>query len=439
MYSTLYQKADLQLPYCIDTRYFKWIEEGKQKEKFEQRWVVYTEEVNTFIEGLAVNHEELALANVSREDRGPLTIVTATYGDNGLTNEEALELDGEIDWWTVSGGVKTFHIRRWVTNTPEEIKAFCEHCMSDYGYEPEQVSVSCNPQAGEPEVMCEATFTEDVEEDPEFDPTTSDDDEDKKETEGINCSSTIDTLTPSAALYLERKMNLATGDGATILKIINGVEAGELVYRKAGSLGGRVIDSGWYSTDDTNPNALNEPVYREGGGSNNESSDGTTGDGNDGTTGGGNESSNGTTTTANVNKANVDKARVLIKNIPDVMVPSIRITVTETITTKKKLTAVAMVNSFTSAGQKGNTISITNGVQIPAPAITEGWDAEGITYPLKSVEWMDEGTSFDGSTVKKRSSLTTGRSFYQGTMSKSFRSIATLMPACAEGTVSQTI
>lgn len=408
MYSTLYQKADLQLPYCIDTRYFKWIEEGKQKEKFEQRWVVYTEEVNTFIEGLAVNHEELALANVSREDRGPLAIVTATYGDNGLTNEEALELDGEIDWWTVSSGIRTFHIRRWVTNTPEEIKAFCEHCMSDYGYEPDQVSVSCNPQAGEPQVMCEATFTEDVEEDPEFDPTIDEDDEeDKEETETFNCSSTIDTLTPSAALYIEQKMNTGEGEAVEILKIINGLEAGELVYREAGSLGGRVTLSGWYSTDDTNPNALDNPVYVDGG-----------------------------LTT----KDKVDEARVLLKNIPDVMVPSLRVTLTNKITSKNKLTVAAMTSKMINAGTKTDEITISGNNKLSTPSITEGWDAEGTKYPIQSIQWLNEGTSFDGSSVKKRSSLTTGKTFYQGTMSESYRTVAVLGTAtCDSGTTSQSV
>lgn len=43
MYSTLYQKPDIELPYNIDNRYSKSIQDGITKEKWECRWVVLTE------------------------------------------------------------------------------------------------------------------------------------------------------------------------------------------------------------------------------------------------------------------------------------------------------------------------------------------------------------------------------------------------------------
>ena len=112
MYSTLYQKPDIQLPYNIDNRYSKNIQEGTVKEKWECRWVVLTEEVNTFISNLEKSYNDLALVDVTRDDRGPLTVVTANYGDSGLT--DGYDGDGEISWWSCSGGVLSYHIRRWV-------------------------------------------------------------------------------------------------------------------------------------------------------------------------------------------------------------------------------------------------------------------------------------------------------------------------------------
>ena len=64
MYTPLYKKPDVDLPYNIDTRYFKQVQDGIIKEKYEQRWVVLTEEVNSFIEALPQSFNELALSGV---------------------------------------------------------------------------------------------------------------------------------------------------------------------------------------------------------------------------------------------------------------------------------------------------------------------------------------------------------------------------------------
>lgn len=360
-----------------------------------------TVDVNPFVEALPKSHNGLALSNVSREDRGPLTIVTVTYGDGELTSDNE---DGEISWWTVSGGVYTFHIKRWVDNTPDAIKAFCSDCMTSYGYEKDEVNVSCNPIAGEARVMCEATFTPDVEINEEDDPTTDwgDDPENIEETEsenteGVQCSSTIDTLTPSAALYLELK--LGVHDGRGIISVVNAVEAGEVVYRESGSMGGRIKTDGWYSTDDTNPNALDSPVYYDSG---------------------------------DTTKDNVDRARVLLKSIPDVMVPSLRVTIVNKVTSSSKVSMSSLTSKMSGAGSMSDSIS----GGIGAPAITFGWDAEGTQYPVKEVKWLNEGASFDGTSVRKRSSLTTGKTFYEGTMSESFRSVAVLQGGACEASTS---
>lgn len=384
---------------------YRWIEEGQEKVKYEQKWAVYTTEVNSFIQNLPTSYEGKSLQTPSREEKGPLTIVTITYGDKDLRSE--YDGDGEISWWSCSGGVLSYHIRRWVNNTPDAIKAFCSSCMNSYGYEKDEVTVSCNPVAGEPRVMCEATFTPDIEVEEENDPTTGDnwDDpdeepEDQEETESFNCSSTLDTLTPSAETYLQVKLKVT--DPRDIIKIVNGVEAGELVYRKAGDFGGRIKADGWYRTDDTNPNALDDPAYYD----------------------------NGETT-----KKNVDDARVLLKNIPDVVVPSLRVTTTTKVTSKNKVTMQSLNNSMGEAGSMSSSIS-GGGMSMNAPTFTHAWDSEGNQYPIQKTEWLNEGTSFDGSSVRKRSSLTTGKTFYEGTKSTSYRSISTLKGSGYESSAS---
>lgn len=400
--NTLYQREDIELPYNIDSRFFKFVQDGETKEKYEQRWVVLTENVNSFIEALPVSYESLALSDVSRDDRGPLTVVTANYGDTGLS--EDYNGDGELTWWTLSSGIYTYHIKRWVDNNPTAIKEFCDRCMTSYGYEKNEVSVSCNPIAGEPRVMCEGTFTPDVETDIENDPTTDwgdgEEETETEEAESFQCSSTIDTLTPSAALYLEKKLGVY--DGRDIVKIINAVEAGEVSYREAGSMGGRITTNGWYSTDDTNPNALDNPVYSESG---------------------------------DCTKDNVDKARVLLKNIPDVMVPSLRVTVVKKIKSADKVSMSTLTGKMSNAGSMSDSISSGN-ISVNAPAIQKGWDAEGTEYPIKKTVWLNEGASFDAPSVRKRSSLTTGKVYYEGTMSESYRSVSYLEGGACESSTS---
>jgi hypothetical protein len=127
------------------------------------------------------------LQTPSKEERGPLTIITLTYGDQGLT--DSYNEDGEISWWSCSNGVLSYHIRRWVTNTPNDIKSFCQSCMTNYGYKKDEVTVTCNPTPGEARVMCEAVFTPEsykYEEDPtENEDWTGDEEDTKQETESV--------------------------------------------------------------------------------------------------------------------------------------------------------------------------------------------------------------------------------------------------------------
>lgn len=430
MYSTLYQKPDIELPYNIDNRYSKSIQDGITKEKWECRWVVLTENVNDFITNLAKSYNELALVDVTRDDRGPLTVITANYGDSGLS--DAYNGDGEISWWTFGGSVYSYHIRRWVNNTPIDIKNFCESCLKNYGYSRSEVTVSCNPVAGEPRVMCEGTFTPNLDNtDEEGDYSGGDFDDNEADEEGlveqgnsIQFNSSTDSMAVPVNSYVSVKLGCTLADADNLIELVGRVDSGELVYREAGTYGGSMPPtSGWYYADD-NPQSLRKPAVTED---------------------------------AIRTAENVAKCRAAMQNVPEASFTSIRVTTTSTISSRTKITNQTLQNKFNETGktQQGsvgnfggsannggqnpeNDIPGTNGnlgiennptlnaggaqIQIP----TNCWvatDPEGHTYPLVC-GWLNEGTSFDATTVK--SNYTTDRRvYYTGTMSQSYRTTAT--------------
>lgn len=428
MYNTLYQKPDIELPYNIDNRYSKSIQEGITKEKWECRWVVLTEEVNEFITNLEKSYNELALVDVTRDDRGPLTVLTANYGDSGLTN--GYDGDGEISWWTFGGSVYSYHIRRWVTNTPTDIKDFCTSCVTTYGYTKEEVTVTCNPVAGEPRVMCEATFTPNIENlDEEGNYSGGDFNDDEADEEGlieqgnsIQFTSSTDSMAVPVISYVSLKLGCNLWDAEHLVKLVGRVDSGELVYREAGTYGATMPPtSGWYYADD-NPQALRKPAISEQG---------------------------------NITADNVAKTRAAMQNVPEASFTSIKVTTTSTISSRQKITNQTLQNKLNQTGeeQKGevgwgsgqtggqnpeNDIPGTNGnmgitnnpslnaggakIQIPKSCWV-ATDPEGHTYPLVC-GWLNEGTSFDATTVK--SNYTTDRRvYYTGTLSQTYRTTAT--------------
>ena len=85
MDNTLYKHPEKELPYQIYTRHFTWKQEGQSKEKYEVKWVILTENTNSFIEELPDSYEGLSKNEPSIEEKGPLSIITVTYGDNELS------------------------------------------------------------------------------------------------------------------------------------------------------------------------------------------------------------------------------------------------------------------------------------------------------------------------------------------------------------------
>jgi hypothetical protein len=149
--------------------------------------------------------------------------------------------------------------------------------------------------------MTEATFTPDIETDENNDPTTSEDweneDEEqvlKEEAQSINCSSTTDVVGNCKEWYAKARY----GENAKhVLEVVQAVEEGRVIYRRSGDFGGRVKANGWYSTDDTNPNALDNPRYTEPEGT-------------------------------------VAGWKAALENLPDIIVPSLRVSISNKLTSK---------------------------------------------------------------------------------------------------------
>lgn len=463
MNQPLYHRPDVELPYNIDTRYFKSIQQGKVKEKYECRWVVLTQEVNSFIQGIPNSFNGLALSSVNRDDRGPITVLTINYGDNELSQD--YDGDGQITWWTFGGSVYSFHIKRWVENTPEKIKEFIQHCLTGYGYDKEQVTVNCNPIAGEPRVMAEATFTpRNVDEwgnnaGNQFNEEEADQDGMTEQGQSIQFDSTMDSMTVPIYKYLAKVMNTQTYKiNDYMLPLINRIDNGELVYKKKGHYGGELPPySGWYLSDD-NPQALNGiPQYYDG--------------------------DQGGLLTPD----NVAKCKTAMQSVPDATFISIKVTATSKVKSKDKLSYKKLSKKFAQTGKiqsgylseatendmkqdlidqslfverypdryddhSGQMVK-TGGLYLnpdKSPSINVGgskmtipqscWiarDTVGYTYPLEC-SWINEGVSFDASRTKSK--VSTNRTvYYQGSLVRSYRTISRFWSGdvCNNGTGAQ--
>lgn len=405
MNNTLYKKPDHELPYNIDTRYFKNISEGEVKEKYEQRWVLYTNEVNDFVLNASNTLNGLALSAVDRDDRGPLTVVTLNYGDTELS--EDYDGDGETTWWTYGGSVYSFHIRRWVTNTPDEIKQFIEHCLNDFGYEDDEVTVNCNPQAGAPRVMCEATFTPNLELDETNDPTTSedfDDEEDQVQETLSNYNVQIGREVIDMPLYLwvMSEVGCSQSDAESYIKCVQALQRGEIRWLEVGSMGNGIKESGWYSNDDTNPNWMNAPEYPA----------------------------------THYPKDAIQKTEVAMAGVPQLEVPCIRATATTTVKAREKQTLQKLIEGNMSNASSSITVG---GHTITCPTNQYGRDTYGKnSYSLYSSGWTQESASFDASSISKKTSAKTGKKYYEGNMTQSWVSYYSAS-LCNEGTSTQTL
>lgn len=404
--NNLYKKSEYNIPYNISSKYFKSITAGEVKQKYENKWLLYTKDVNEFVLNAPLCYNSLALSSADRDQRGPLTVVTLNYGQEELSEE--YNGDGEISWWSYGGGVYTYHIKRWVTNTPQDIKNFIEHCLTEYGYQENEVTVNCNPTAGEPRTMCQATFTPNLEMNQGSDPTTSDgwDDEEEEEKvvqqlQNIQVQTGMTNIELPPTTWVSKTCGLDEVQAEQYISLLQKVQRGELRYFKQGSNGGTTKTSGWYSTDDTNPNALIECQYPE----------------------------------PQYSKAQLDAVEIELASIPTLQIPSIRITINKKVKAKQRASLQGLItNSLGTTNQK----TITCGGQ----SITVPSNQKGIVgnyeFPLTTDGWTLQGTSFDGGSVRMKTSYKTSKKYYQGSMTQSYTAYYRL-PVCGESTGTQTL
>ncbi|MBE6314911.1 MAG: hypothetical protein E7079_08185 [Bacteroidales bacterium] len=405
------------MPYLIDTRFTKWTSEGVVKEKYERRWVVLINEINSFIESLDLSYNELALSSVERDDRGAMSVVTAIYGDSGLS-DDFLDKDGELTWWTLSNGVYTYHIKRWVNNDPDAIKAFCVSCQSSYGYDEKEVSVMCNPIAGEPRVMCEATFSRTEEEvSEESGGGSGEEEEDETETEeadGIQVTSSLQEITLDTQKAVAKRLGIEAHD--TRFTIAQNVKSGIYVAKKAGELGGYIKEDGWYDATEDNIQGWEKPVYTF--------QDGWT-------------------------ENDIARVNNLMAGTYTATVPCIHVSISTKKTSEDKIKVSSISGMMSGVGTLSDNISV-GGASMSIPEnLTKVKDSAGNEY-LAKTKWLYEGASFDGNSVqvKTKSKLTTSvdgtpirelKKCYEGRITHSYRTVTTLNDGCPESTTSQAI
>lgn len=404
--NNLYKKPQYNLPYNISSKYFKSITAGEVKQKYENKWLLYTTDVNEFVKNAPLSYNSLALTSADRDERGPLTVVTLNYGQEELS--ENYNGDGEISWWSYANGVYTYHIKRWVTNTPQDIKNFIQHCLVDYGYQENEVTVNCNPTAGEPRTMAEATFTPNLEMNQGSDPTITDgwDDEEEQEKvveqlENIQVQTGTTNIELPPATWVSKKCSLSEVQAEQYISLLQKIQRGELRYFKQGSNGGTTKTSGWYSTDDTNPNALTEVQYTE----------------------------------EQYSKGVLDNVEIALASIPTLLIPSIRVTLNKKVKAKQRETLQGLITN--SLGTKKQSTITCGGQSLTVPNSQQGL-AAGYKFPLTTDGWMLQGTSFDGGSVRAKTSYKTSKKYYQGSMTQSYTAYYRL-PICGEYTETQTL
>lgn len=386
----LYSKQGISLPYLIDIDKEKWIAEGAEKVKYIQKWAVLGSEANAFIEGLTTSYNGKALTSTSREDRGAMCIITATYGEANFTNN-----DGEQEWWSLSGGKYTKHKTKWVSNNASAIRAFCESCKAQATYQ-DGVSVSCNPIAGEPKVLCEAQWTEeDADEGGGEEDTESgggsggsggdqEEEESNKETgKAVQFSSTTETLILDHDTLVKKHPKIT--DNKDALKIIPLLESGSVSWQESKGANGIPSKTGWYRV--TN----NTLALKEGPIVDNE----------------------------NLTPELVGEIKRILDNPPQFIFPVIRATVSNRVESSDNMSIKAMTSDLGNVGSKSQSIS-AGGSAVGAPQLKplNTTDTMGLTF---QTQWLYEGASYDqGSTHTK---ALNGKLKFVGEVTKSYRTI----------------
>lgn len=360
-----------ELPHLLGTQYTKSISDGQIKEQYQLRYLVLNDEANSFIKSLPISYEEHALANTSRDERGGFTIVTAQYGEAGMTDDALQNEDGEIHWWTLSNGKYTYHVKKLVRNTPEAIKAFCERCKTSYGYTADETSVSMSPSYGEKYVYAEATFTENESQGGssgggDFNDDEADEKGNIEAVESVSMSNSQDVIPIPLDQYLFGEFGVIWKD---LYDLVKDEDSGKRIYREAGELG-VVKYTGWYDATDDNLKNLEEGkgVIQA---------------------------------TETVSKANVDKCRLMLQNIPSATITNITVTFNNSISSRSPLSLNTIKAKLSDAGTLSDSISMSGFSMSTPESLKKTRDTNGKEHPLE-VKWQNLGSSFDVSSVKKK-------------------------------------
>lgn len=242
--------------------------------------------------------------------------------------------------------------------------------------------------AGEPRVMCEASFTHNESRDGLSGDDSNDDFNEEEanekgiveETDGIQMSSTINTIEIPADLYLSKAMKKTQVQIAKLLELIQEEDAGRIRFIDIMEYGTKIKQSGWYSNDDDNPQALLKPKYAEGG-------------------------EGGIYT-----RQNVKNCRRKMKNIPQATYIQLSVSVNTTIKKKDKITMVDIVDKLEKTGEESETISFDGGaINIPKDLYVA--KIGELEFDLKTT-WINQGYNFDGDSVKYKSKLTPNHTPY---------------------------
>lgn len=358
-----------ELPYLLGTQYTKSISDGQVKEQYQLRYIVLNDEVNSFISSLPISYEEHALTNTTRDERGGFSIVTAQYGEAGLTDEALQNEDGEIQWWTLSNGKYTYHVKKLVLNNPDAIKDFCEYCKASYGYTADETSVSMTPSYGEKYVYAEATFTENESQGGaggDFNDDKADENGNIEAVESVSMSSTQDVVSIPVEQYLFNEFNV---DWKDLYELVQAEDSGKVIYREKGELG-IVGYSGWYNATDDNLKTLQDGNVFKG------ASD-------------------------TVSKKNVDKCRLMLEDIPSATITNITVTFNNTISSRSPISLDSIKAKLSDAGTLSDSISMAGFSMDTPEQLKTIRDTNGNEYALE-VKWQNLGCTFDVNSVKKK-------------------------------------
>lgn len=331
------------------------------------------------------------LVSTAREDRGAITVITATYGDTTFS-----DTNGECEWWSVSSGTYTRHRSKWVENTPSAIKAFCSQCLAEATYK-DGCSVSCNPQAGEELVLCEATWSDRPDD-------TDDNNEGEEGGEGgdggdggnteqeavketgksVQFSSSTETITLDYDQLKDKHPKIKANPDA--LKVITLMENGSVSWQK--SNGGLIEKSGWYKVTNNNLALKEGPVVDN----------------------------------EKITPELVGEIKRILDNPPQFTFPVIRCSVTSKVEGSSSMSVSGMVADLGSVGTKMQTISAGNSA-VKAPQLTP-LNVVGIDGLTFKTNWIYEGSSYDNSGTYSKA--VNGKLKFIGEVTKSYRTITEL-------------